>query len=336
MLVSELREKVLAGREEAQITTNLGNLQVDDEASILKVVDSGREFPFDAQVESALAKYLGVNKSYLAKCPPELKAHNLNYWMQESKPEAPGTIEVIGDQLVTIHKPGLAILPLNQVVELLTRAMKPEYEIVTLLRDDTAFHCDVVTDHSVQVPGDDRIEGRPAEGDITKGGVRMIAYPNQLKAPTVSTYLHRLWCTNGSTSLEAEDTIQLKGNTVETLLVEMEEAAQRIMQNLDSSLAAYAEMANTPVPGSPTKFAYQLGREYNLGQRLMDRIVERTAVLPDDASMYDVQQIFTQLANGNVNYKTTRVLQQIGGAMALDTAAVTHRCGSCERLLPEA
>ena len=93
-------------------------------------------------------------------------------------------------------------------------------------------------------------------------------------------------------------------------------------------------MPHWPALSRPVRFAYQLGREYGLTQRLMDRIIERVNVLPEDATLYDIQQVFTELANGSVNYKTMIKLQGLSGELAFNTEQVTLRCGTCERLLP--
>lgn len=332
MLVSELGT-AMAGRTERQLQTTLGLLELHDDASVLEVKSTGEEFVFDEQAERAISTYLGMNKSYLAKCPPDLKAHNINYWLAH-KPEAPVVIEAINENLVTVHKPGLAILPLTPVVEIISRVFDQNHEVVNLIRDANTFHVDIVTDHSVEVRPDSRIEGRQEVGDITHGGVRILANPIEARPPQVLTYLHRLWCTNGSTSHQDEGTINIKGSTVEQVLESLELAARQAMGDLDNKLDAYADMANRRPPGSPTRFAYQLAREAKLPQRLTDRLIERVAILPEDCSIYDVQQIFTQLANGNVNYRTMTHLQHIGGDLAFNTDAVTHRCGQCERLLP--
>lgn len=336
MLVGDLKEH-LEGVRERSIELTLGDIDVDADASRIRTT-TGDEFYLDEQAERSLAKYLGVSKAYLAKCPADLKAHNLNYWLRRRE-NAAAVIEVVGDHWVTIHKPGLLILPLSQVADIITTTMDPSYEIVQLLRNDTQFHIDIITPHHVEVEPDDRIEDRTrgsrAVGDITHGGVRILANPSEVEAPQVLTYLHRLWCTNGSTSPEDQGTIRLRGNTVEDILVEMEGACRRVMGELDAKLEAYAALATTFPPGSPARFAYQLGREYGLPQRLMDRIMERVSVLPEDATLYDIQQVFTELANGAVNYKLMTKLQHLSGDLAFNTEQVTHRCGTCERLLPE-
>jgi hypothetical protein len=337
VLVADLKSH-LSNVNERSIELTLGELEVDSEARHVRL-SSGEEFSLDEQAERSLAAYLGVNKTYLAKCPPDLKAHNLNYWLRRRE-NAAAIIESVGDHWVTIHKPGLLILPLSQVADVITATLPQDYEIVQLIRNDTRFHIDMITPHQyVEIAPDDRIEDRrPGAhnvGDITHGGVRIISNPTEVEAPQVLTYLHRLWCTNGSTSPEAEGTIRLKGNTIDDIMIEMEGACRKVMGELDRKLADYAALAQTFPPGSPTRFAYQLGREYGLPQKLMDRIIERVNVLPEDASLYDIQQIFTELANGAVNYKTMLKLQHLSGDLAFNTEAVTHRCGTCERLLPE-
>lgn len=335
MLVGDLKSH-LENVQERSIETTLGEIRVDEDARSIHLAD-GEQFALDEQAERSLAQYLGVSKTYLAKCPPELKAYNFNYWLNRRE-NAAAVIEATDDHWVTIHKPGLLILPLARVADVITATMDPSYEIVQLIRNDTRFHIDIITPHHVEVEPDNRIEDRRREGrsvgDITHGGVRILSNPTEVEAPQVLTYLHRLWCTNGSTSPESEGTIRLKGNTVDDVFVELEAACQRVMGDLDRKLEDYAALAQTFPPGSPTRFAYQLGREYGLGQRLMDRIMERVNILPEDATLYDIQQVFTELANSGVPYAMMTRLQHLSGDLAFQTESVTHRCNTCERLLP--
>ena len=333
MKVSDLKP-VLEGKNERSVDIRLGDLMVTGDASRLELHGTGPEFPFDEQAERTLTKYLGINKSYLAKCPPDLRAYNINWWLQH-KPEAPSVIQSARRSLHHHPQAELLIVPSPRWARSSTGPSSPDNEIVNFIHDNTTFHVDIRTDHHVEIPVDERIEGRKEVGDITHGGVRILANPTQVKPPQVLTYLHRLVCTNGMCSDTATGIIQLKGNTVETLLAELEAAANRVMGDLDTKLADYAALAERRPPGSPSRFAYQVGREYGLGQRLMDRVMERVNILPDDATLYDITQVFTQLANGNVNYKTMTDLQHLGGDMAFNTDHVVHRCEMCERLLPE-
>lgn len=336
MLVADLKA-TLEGVQERTLETTLGDIEVTEDASAIRLTKLGREFPLDEQAETSFAKYLTISTSYLAKCPPDLKAHNLNYWLRR-KENAAAVIETVGDDLVSVHKPGLVILPLRRVADVIANTFDPQFEIVNLIRNATKFHLDVLTPHHVEVAQDSRIEDRRQGdrqvGDITHGGVRILANPIKAEAPVVSTYLHRLWCTNGCCSPARESQIELKGHTVDQVLEELEQAAQRVMGDLDNKLAEYAALANRRPPGSPDRFARQLGVEYALPQKLMNQILDRIEILPEDATLYDIHQVFTQMANSNIPYAKMMQLQSMAGELAFATDHVTHRCGTCERLLP--
>lgn len=338
MLVSDLNDH-LSRIQERTITTTLGEISVNDDASVIRI-DSPEfrdEFPMDEQAERSLSAYLGVPKAYLAKSPADLKAYNLNYWLQK-RAGAVAVIEATNDNLVTVHRPGLVILPLARVAEVITSTMDPSYEIVELIRNDTRFHIDIVTPHAVEVAPDERIEdrqrGEHQVGDITHGGIRILANPTEVEAPQVLTYLHRLVCLNGLISPEKEGTIRLKGNTVDDVIAEMELACRSVLGDLDKKLAEYAALATTYPPGSPARFAYQLCVEAGVTQRVTRRIMERVSILPEDASMYDILQVFTSVAN-NVPHNIAIRLQELGGMMAFHTEQVVHRCSQCTRLLPD-
>ena len=83
MLVSDLTA-ALEGKNERSLESRLGDIQVADDSSRI-TLESGEEFIFDEQLERAFSGYLGINKSYLAKCPPDLKAYNVNWWLQATK-----------------------------------------------------------------------------------------------------------------------------------------------------------------------------------------------------------------------------------------------------------
>lgn len=331
MKVSELVD-VLGVQQEERTATTLGNIQVADDASTLTV--EGRAFPLDELAENSLANYLKINRTYLAQCPADLKATNFRYWL-DYRDNASVTIESVNGNITGFFRPDAMLLPIMDVAQIVSRVFSPDDEVKDLRRDDERFHLDVVSNrHFVDVPNPDRIPGRPEVGDITAGGIRILATPNKAVAPSVTAYLHRLVCRNGMTQPQSEGTIRLKGKTVPEILVEMEEAARQVLGGLDEKLTSYAQMAQRPIPGNASAFAYQIAREHNIGPRVLNRVMERANLLPDNASLYDIAQIFTEIANQGVKYRTMTQLQVLGGEMAFHTDHVLHRCNSCERLFP--
>lgn len=332
MRVSELLDR-LDSPQEQTITTILGDIEISDDASTLSIYD--QEFSMDQMAENALANYLDISRSYLQKCPAELKATNFRYWL-DYKDNAQAVLEVANGALVGVHRPDALLIPTSSVYQIVSRVFDGEDEIRDLRRDDRRLHLDVTTHgHTITVPNPDGLTIRPEVGDVTAGGVRILSSPNEAKAPSVSTFLYRLVCRNGMTTPEHQGTIRLKGHTVPDVLAEMETAAQQVLSGLDDKLRSYAEMAQRPIPGSnATAFVYQIAREANLGQRVVDRLVERANILPAEATLYDVQQLFTEVANSGVSYSTMTKLQTVGGELAFETERVLHRCSTCERILP--
>lgn len=332
MKVSELAE-ALGGRQEERFSTNLGNIEISDDAGTLTI--EGKVFYLDEVAESSLANYLKINRTYLGQCPPDLKATNFRYWL-DYRENASVTIESVDSNITGFFRPDAILIPISSVSEIIGRVFGPDDEVKDLRRDNDRFHIDITSArYSVDVPNPDRIPGRPEVGDITTGGVRFLSYPNASVAPSVTAYLNRLVCSNGMTEPQQQGVIRLKGKTVPEVLVEMEQAAREILSGLDEKLTSYARMAQRAIPGNASSFVYQIAREHNIGPRVLNRLMERANLLPQNATLYDVQQIFTEVANTGVKYRTMTALQSLGGELAFHTERVLHRCGQCERLLPE-
>ena len=331
MQVRELADR-LSTRDEHRIYTRLGDLSLSDDATTLRLMDRGESLYLDEHGTALLGRYLKIPGPYLKSCPADFRAQTLRYWMGRHE-DADTVLETLGDSLIGVHSPDLLMLPLEEVGAMISRVFAPDAEVRTLLRDDRCLHVDVTTSaHSIEVPNPNRVPGRPEVGDITEGGVRFLAYPNRAKAPVVSSYLHRLVCTNGLTTDLKAGQITLKGRTVPEVLMEMEIAATEILGTLDESLRGYAATAQMATPGTPLAFATQLMREANLPVRVREAVTDNINQLPANASIYDVANVLTSVANGGVTYPTMLALQQLGGSLSFDTDRMIERCSTCERL----
>lgn len=329
MLVCELEES-LSRRNERLVEVELSQVEISDNASALTIGTT--EYALDEVAEASLAKYMRIPPKYLAECSDEFKATTLKYWRDHFS-QVKTVFEVVDDSIVSVHGPDLLSIPIGQIGSLVGRVFQPDDE-VTYHSDGSLLHLDVVTmGHEVEVLNPGGMPGRPAVGDITRGGVRILTYPHQTKPPAVLDYLERLVCTNGMTRTEKSGQINIKGQNMEEVLLEMEAAAQAVLGGLDEKLAKYAETALTPTPGSPLAFAYQLGREGNFPPAVMHRVVALVNQLPPDASVYDVNQAFTTVANYDLPYSMRMRLQALGGTLAFNAEQVCARCDTCEQLL---
>lgn len=345
MIVGELLEKV-ESRSDRALHATLGDVRVANDASVLEITGTfdgdseptNIEFPLDELAEGTLARYLEINKTYLAKCPPELKAANLNHWLHQYR-DAETVFQTMRGgtpqaSITQVHKEGLLVLPVPDVARVISRVFNENDEVIDWRRDDKRFQADIKIENlSIEVPNPERIEGRPEVGDITHGGVRILSYPQEAIAPIATSYLHRVWCRNGSCEDYGQHQVRLRGSTVPEVLAELENAARNILGELPSRLRDYGDMVNHRVPGSVTDFVFQVAHENDLGTRLTAHLHELATQLPDNATLYDVQQLFTTTAN-EVSFSAASSLQRIGGDMAFRTERVLHRCSTCEQTLP--
>jgi hypothetical protein len=331
MLVSEFVKAVDQGRESIAVKS-LSDVKLTDEGIVF--TDSSIQEPivFDEVAEKRLSSYLGINSAYLKKCPAELKQQNVNYWLQRfSTSEA--LFHSIDGHLQNIHRPDKVILPAKKFAESISTTFQPSDTIRNLKFDGESLHVDITSDRfSVEVLGTGT-EERPRVGDITHGGLRAFAYPTRERAPRIETYLHRLVCSNGLSVAEPDLTIRLKGNTVTEVLGEIEQHAQELMRNLPTRLQAYHDSASIPLEGDIGKLIFELARERGISGKVLDRIMVRSAELPDNPTAYDLTQLFTSIANEGVSYRSQMRLQRLGGLIGLQTEETLHRCTNCERPL---
>lgn len=325
-------------RDDKSYTTFLGDLEVSADCSNMRMRSASIEFPWDEQAERAVAQYLSIPKTYLHKCDEQFRAHTVNHWIQHNA-DASTTVEyrTKDDEpaLIALQRPDRPVMPLSSVGTVITTCFDPEDDVVTLLRDESKLHIDVATSHSVTVPPVESLPDRKV-GDITRGGVRILATPHKSSAPIVQGYFHRLDCTNGMTTSRAEGTIGLKGRTADELIAELEVAAEKILGDMQSHLQSYADMATQRVPGNPAAFAYRVAQETGLSNAIIERVMGRVGSLPtndENLSLYDIANIFTEIAQSGITYKTQVKMQEAAGSMAFETEAMLNRCTSCEKQL---
>jgi hypothetical protein len=160
--------------------------------------------------------------------------------------------------------------------------------------------------------------------------LRLIAHPDVEKPPVVETYMHRLVCTNGLTIADPAAKISLRSKTPDNIFEELQTIMQAELDTMVQKLEDYANTANHFISGDRSLLIYNLAAERNLPRKLVSRAMDLGAELPAEASVYDILQIFTELAKEakpNNAYK----LQSLGGELASAHSEILHRCTTCER-----
>jgi hypothetical protein len=329
MLVSEL-EGVLSRRREVSVEVSVADIEIDSGADHVTVKDVA--YPLDEIAEKTLAKYFDIPLTYLKGCPTTFKAHTLQFWRDEYA-DHDVVVQTIGNNIVNVHSPEVLNLPAHELGKLIARVFEPE-DRVRIYRPLGQLQFDVVSQrHQVEVPNPERVKFRPEVGDVTHGGVRLLTHVHSDKQPSLVPYIERYVCTNGMCVAEKMGRIAIKGNTVEEILAEIEAAANRAMMGIDDALGRYAGTARQEVPGTRQAFAHQLGMEMSLPQGVMDEVMILVNQLPDNATVYDVNQAFTSVANLDVTHAAKVKLQTLGGHLAFEPDKMIARCRTCEQRL---
>jgi hypothetical protein len=252
-----------------------------------------------------------------------------------------------GGNVAGVYSPDAKIIPLSLVAERIANVFDADDQVNVLYAPDQV-EINVISDfHTVTVPGIPGVSSRPLEGtvdhvrsgrkvgDLSAGGVRIIIQPGRPeRAPVVEEFWERLVCTNGMTRRIPGSSINLRGRTVDEILLEMENVMQTIVAGLSASARAIHHSAMTPVPGAVSDFIRQVATERGVNANTIIRLQEQAASLPENPSVYDVTQVVTALANEDgLPAASRRRLQAIGGDLTVDTERMVHRCITCERPL---
>lgn len=168
-------------------------------------------------------------------------------------------------------------------------------------------------------------------GDITSAGVRVGVNLKQGLAPYVQPYSHRLWCTNGCSSLHLGTKIDARGQSVEEVLLELEEMAKIAFEQAERDIEHYYDLRNQPVP-NPERAIRTIARERNIPTRSTMALIDLAAGedIPDSPTMFDVLNLVTNFANSPQvrNDGGRTLLEEAAGSVVTDHAA---RCGHCHQ-----
>lgn len=329
MLISDLATEI-DNFTETRNKIKLGELRLAEDGFFLREEEGF--FPADELAMNHIAKFLKINESYLSKCPFSLQRENINYWLANNS-ETEAVFLTVENQLRAVYSPNKKILPVDRILDIISRVFSPEDEVKAFNIDESLINIDVVSlNNLIEVPGLGTDE-RPEVGDITHGGIRTLVYPYRDKAPEMESYFNRLWCSNGASSPQTEHKIKLRGNTVEDILSEMEDKAQILLDELPIRLDEYKKTSEIAAPSNLAQFIFQVGAEADLPQRIIRHVMDSIGTLPAEPTVYDVMQLFTAVANQPVTWRNRLKLQHIGGEFITNTQKILHRCSSCERII---
>lgn len=324
-----VREKIEVPAE----TVTCINTQVDlDLVSTTPTVRFGDQTTFEQPAGSstvdALGSWLEVPASFLRRLDPELQQNLLMGLLRQ----APGTMLIRFNDtgIVEVRDPSTRVIDPRKMVDVAARVIDPQAPVVDFWSENE-FRLDVM----VPTGFERGWGGDPAEGDITGGGIRLFQDRKHNLAPSVAPFLYRLACTNG---MEMEDDglkVDARGQTVEQVLDELEEAAQRAFARVEDNIASFYDMRTQRVE-NPERALLRMAEERGLPSRTAMAMAQRIpAMTADDgsATMFDLVNLVTNQANDPLIRGRTgvrRTLEATGGSIVTEH---TERCGHCQTKL---
>ena len=346
-LVSQLRSKSQV------VTTNLGNVELIAEEGhpnhgMFRVDDM--YLPWGDRNTQMVAGFLkGPGYKYLLRESLAWQRAVIKHHTDKLS-DTPSIWYIEGNSIAGVYNEDAKIIPLVRVAEAISNIFDAD-DMANVLLGSDQVEINVLSDvKSVVVPGIEGVASRPLDGtvdsprrlmkvgDLSSGGVRVLLYPGKPeKAPVVQELWERCFCTNQMTRLITGSQVNLRGRTVDAIIEEMENVARAVFEGLEASARAILHSAETPVPGAVSDYIRVVARENGINAASTLRLQERAASLQPNPSVYDVTQIFTELANEEgLPVVTRRALQAIGGNLTIDTERMVHRCNTCERPLAAA
>ena len=278
----------------------------------------------------AFGDLLGVPSSFLNRVATELGGRGPQFLLTELLqlyPKSALTVTYGPGGVSKVAEAGRHLIDAERIVSVATRVLGTDAAPVTRIIDTSqefAFDVRVPEDFDRGVGGDRQV------GDITAGGVRLSYNRKRNLAPAVQPYLYRLACTNGMSHLDPGLKVDARGLDVDTVLSELEAAAERAFSRVEDQIRAFYDLREQRVE-HPERALLAIAAERKIPERTTTRLLRLASsdALPDDPSMFDIVNLVTNTANdGAIHNDGGRlILENAGGALV---AAHEARCAHCQ------
>jgi hypothetical protein len=307
------------------------NIEVALDNETPSITFGEHEVPATKESVAALANFFKVPIKFLERVEADERQFIMERRIERSD-EQDLTINWREGGILDVLKSGQRRIPAEAIVETAIKVMPEESLVIEAWSDPDDFRLDVV----VPADFDHGIGGDRKLGDLTRGGLRFGQNRKQNLAPTVQKFMYRLRCTNGMEIPDLGMKIDARGDSVEEILIALEEAAQigydAIGAEIESFYAMRAEKIDKDVTGVLRRVAQESGLPDRTVGNLEDHLSQHLEP-GEDPSMFDLINTITNLANHESlenRRGPRRQLQVAGGAII---GSHTERCNLCHRSL---
>lgn len=331
MLLREAPTETLAQLQEEMESSTVRDILVQNEDIHFDIERPGGTVTLSPKVTvpmtetglKAFSQHFDVPYKFVERLDPDMRQYVFTNLAERTKGEvsvayAPKLgVEAVRDAHVKFINP-------LRLVEIVGRVIDPSALIVEHIHNNDEFRLDVIAPE-----GFDRgIGGDRKVGDITRGGLRVgqnLKANQTAKAPWSSEFLYRLLCTNG---LEREDpslVVSARGNSVEQVLEDFEQMADRAFRHVEETIKAFYDLRNQPVE-NPERALLRMAAEQGI-PRATRMVLAEVAPTIDNPTQFDLVNLITNQANDmTMTPNVRRNLQRAGGRVVSEHA---ERCSHC-------
>jgi hypothetical protein len=297
-----------------------GDFQFNDGRMVFALND--REYLLTSAAYTKLGNLAGIPKSYLVKTPHEIMVPHVNYWLR-NKGLAQMSMTATGDVIQFFHKGEAHPVPNEKIIDACEDTFGKDFEAWHVSHDWFRSQFSIMSD---------AFENAVAVGDVVRVGVSIdnsYAMQTPLK---ISTYIHRLVCTNGAIS--ADNVFQLTRHSGDDDSSDtwLRESITQAVNSADMEVERLRSLSNISVAdhvsASLDSVFSEFGVPYTLRQEVMDQVMDNTVV-----SLYDLYNIITNVAShspASINDPDLAArMMRIGGQIA----SHPEICDACHRVI---
>lgn len=283
-----------------------GHLRMNPQTGYLEIAHSSYDdAPLQEQALDQIAVKLRIPTTYLRRCPPDLRAANVNHWLKGIGYRqlflrfdghevrailTPSYVPVSNTDLISRIRSTAEAKGLRLEVRYEWTASRFIAQIVELKRD-------------LKVPGDTFL-----------GGIQLINSETGDASLSLSALLYRLVCTNGMTVSDDFSFRRVHRRDPSELLSELWETVDTIWGRLPALVDPLSYLQATPL-GDPLKEMERMGKRYQLSEEQSVRIRQAFLIEPGDTMLFLLHAL-TRAANASDLPLLERTqLQEIAGSL---------------------
>jgi hypothetical protein len=272
--------------------------------SLERIEIASRSFGVLPSAQRLIANRLRVPYSYLARCPIELQAENLNYWIeQERKNRETLFCRFAGNDLRAVFTQRYtAIDHMEVLTKMLEYGFKPSTEV------HLSLDAQIIV---IKVPEHDRTF-RLSENDKIIPGISIANSEVGVLALSIEAFYLRLICTNGMIAKTAVDA-RYK-HISRKIMDEFPSVLQGVVGHSRQGQDRFIISTRTPV-ADPESTITSFARQFQISQQETE-IVKQAFSLEQGATMFHVIQAFTRAAQDpSMSASDAYRMEKVGGTI---------------------